>query len=110
MSESKLGKLVPVDAQRDAMHVAVLPALAGVVMEPGTHVRMQDGYAYAGGNTIGIVDPFLTEPVKPGNRFYVVIYPNKVTNLRHDWDHEELPRIAGEDELHDDYDDGCRGC
>jgi len=111
MSESKLGKLVSTDeTARDAMHVAVVPVSAGVELKAGQHIRIQDGYAYPGGNTVGIVDPFLPSSIKPGDRFYLVVYPNRVTNLRHDWDHDAIPRHDMENELHDDYDDGCRGC
>ncbi|MFO0822607.1 MAG: hypothetical protein U0792_05710 [Gemmataceae bacterium] len=36
---------------------------------------------------VGIVDPFLREAVRPGQRFWLFMYPNTVTTLRHEWTH-----------------------
>lgn len=83
-----LGELAAEDAWRDAIHVAVAPVVAASELQPGQHVGvLEDGRADAIEKTIGIVDPFLTEPVHPGERFWLLTYPNTITSLRHVWTH-----------------------
>lgn len=73
--------------ERDAIHVAILPVEAMEKLHAGQAVSA-DGKA--GGDSIGIVDPFLSAPVFPGERFWLFVTPNTITSLRHDW---ELPAI-----------------
>jgi hypothetical protein len=92
-----LGMIHVRDEKRDAIHLAVIPAEAGENLYPNAHVHLIDGKAYRAqmysGDAIGVVDPFLTNSVQAGQRFWVVIYPRVITSLRHVWTH---PAIADE--------------
>lgn len=79
MSELGIGKLIYSEQGRDAIHVAIVPMLAVRELQPGQHLAN------------GIVDPFLKEPVKPGERYWLFLYPNTVTTLRHVWAHQAFP-------------------
>jgi hypothetical protein len=84
-----LGHLADNTARRDAVHVAVAPVVAGEELSPGERVALGK-YGEAYGPTskpIGIVDPFLTENVQRGQRFWLFLLPNTVTSLRHVWTH-----------------------
>jgi hypothetical protein len=84
-----VGKLIEGDAERDAIHIAVAPSLAGEKLYPGQHVGPNtDGRFYSTGvKKIGIVDPFLTGVVFPEQSFWVFLYPGTITSLRHMWTH-----------------------
>jgi hypothetical protein len=83
-TEVKLGQLVGGAAGRDAVHVAVVPMKAAVRLRPGCHVDRFGGTDY---EPVGIVDPFLLQPVEPGQTFWLCLYPGTVTSLRHVWTH-----------------------
>jgi hypothetical protein len=92
-SDVRLGSLVPGDGYRDAVHVAVTPCVAGRTMSPGEWVMLKQNNVLIGfpskvrGRGQGIVDPYLTEPVKEGERFWLCLIPGSVTSLRHQWTH-----------------------
>ena len=75
-----LGQLIVTgDRRRDAVHIAVAPVTATESLQPGQHV----GLASPGDtdrvgpsdSPIGIVDPYLTDCVEPGERFWLFLYP-----------------------------------
>lgn len=79
---------IPDNSGRDAIHLAVEPVIAASCLFPGQHVGLVNGEASADApEKIGIVDPFVTGTVLPGTRFWLVIYPRKITSLRHVWSH-----------------------
>lgn len=98
----KLGSLITEEQQRDAVHIAVAPVIAGMEMYPGEHIGFtDDGDAYTvvtnAKKHIGIVDPFLQgKRIAKGEQFYMFLYPNTITSLRHDWIH---PAFEKEDEV-----------
>lgn len=88
-----LGTIHKHEEKRDAIHLGVEPIEAGATLKPGTHVCIINGKAYSArsGKPVGIVDPFLEQPVYPGQRFWLVVYPRQITSLRHVWEHPDFP-------------------
>lgn len=88
-----LGTIIDENQKRDAIHLAVLPVVAGARLKPGQSINTCDGRATAAtiGDGLGIVDPFLSKPVMPGQFFWMVIKPRLITSLRHVWTHPTLP-------------------
>jgi len=91
---SLIGKTLPADEnRRDAIHIPVVPVIAAEPLQPGQHV----GFVIKGerkivaardpADCIGIIDPFLKEPVLGGSRVFLFVYPNTITSLRHVWSH-----------------------
>ena len=85
-----IGKMIDANSKRDAIHVAIAPVMATERLAPGQHVGLVHGTTdrvKAAGPHIGIVDPFLAGPVFALEWFYLFLYPNTVTSLRHEWTH-----------------------
>jgi len=90
-----IGKLVEPGVGRDAVHIAVIPAMCEIRVQPGDWV----GVSPHDPNLVhpdyrpkvGIVDPFLPGSVSPGNRFFVFLAPQTITSLRHVWTHPAFP-------------------
>lgn len=98
MQNLRIGNLIRGAQERDAIHVAVAPVEAAEQLSPGWHVGVSEGKADRLRKTIGIVDPFLREPVPAGRRFWLFLYPDTITSLRHDWSHPEFgPSSKAED-------------
>ncbi len=88
-----LGTIIDDQQKRDAIHLAVEPVVAGCTLIPGWHVVIKGGVAKpaAAGKGMGIVDPFLVDPVEEGQRFWFIMYPRQVRSLRHVWSHPDFP-------------------
>lgn len=84
LTQQLIGKVLTHEVGRDAIHVAVAPMVAPIRLYPGQHV---DAAGRPLGTSVGIVDPFLSDTVMPGQRFFIFLYPNTVTGLRHEWTH-----------------------
>lgn len=83
-----LGTLIDSNQKRDAIHLAVIPVMAKSSLNPGDNVTANGEIE---GEFVGIVDPFLKDPIEPGQWFWLVIYPRKITSLRHVWEHPDIP-------------------
>lgn len=98
-SGPKLGKLIEgFDPPRDAIHMAVIPVVAGERLKPSESVVMKDGKAFfrTSGPAVGIVDPWLdVEAAEPGQRFWLLLRPGTITALRHEWSHPTFPTPEG---------------
>lgn len=102
----ELGKLITKQEHRDATHIAICPVIAREKLKPGQHVLLVEGSTMevvgsetkaAVGLPIGIVDPFLKQTVQPGQSFWLFLYPNTVTSLRHEWEHPLFKQQTEED-------------
>lgn len=86
------------DRRRDAVHVAVAAVTAETRLSPGQHIGLvrADDMELVGPTerNIGIVDPFLTEDVEPGQRFWMFLYPDTISGLRHIWTHPAFSAAA----------------
>jgi hypothetical protein len=92
MSENlKLGQIINEPQQRDAIHIAVVPVVAAVSMQPGTRCGIDPTGKAAPCITasayVGVVDPFLREAVPTGAQFWLFLEPGSITSLRHEWTH-----------------------
>jgi len=92
----KLGQIITdkAKAQKDAIHIAVAPVQAVWRLTPGEHIGLdKNGFATndledcVGQKFIGIVDPFLKESVRKNDYFWIFLYPQTVTGMRHEWSH-----------------------
>jgi hypothetical protein len=95
-TQKQIGKKLEAEAHRDAIHIAVAPVIAGVRLHPGQPIGFEkDGRVGRAKKLVGIVDPYLTEPVYEDERFYMFLFPNTITGLRHEWSH---PAFDGQPE------------
>lgn len=96
-----IGKLITSLQGKDAIHIAVAPMTAAHCLHPGERVGLvKTDYGDCGlcdrADCIGIVDPFLGETVKAGERFWLFLDPGTVTSLRHVWTHPAFTAAAKE--------------
>lgn len=85
----KVGQLIETEEYRDAIHVAIAPMVANTALFPGQQVGITPQGKASGSvePKTGIVDPFLEHRVLAGQRFWLFLFPNTVTSLRHEWTH-----------------------
>jgi hypothetical protein len=91
----RLGAILDKPEPRDAIHIAVVAVVCDASsLSPGddVHVMLHDGEYVAvhpipEQPAVGIVDPFLKCRVMKGDRFWLFVYPNTITTLRHQWTH-----------------------
>lgn len=95
-----IGKVLSGDTppQRDAIHIAVIPVVSRHTLEPGEPVDKDSTPGYViphsvvtRARIVGVVDPFLRRPVKPGERFWLFLTPGTITSLKHEWTHPDFP-------------------
>ena len=102
-----LGTIIGENQKRDAIHLAVEPVVASEKLYPGQSITVKHGRAYADNKEpLGIVDPFLTSPVFPEQKFWFVMMPRMVHSLRHVWTHPAFtdePEVAASTNLKADY-------
>ena len=94
MSDIQLGKKPRPTADRDAIHVAVIPRKAAEDLLPGQRVCLSNsGSAMVAlyEEPIGIVDPFYEGRIGEGQWFWLLLLPNTVTGMRHHWSHPSFP-------------------
>lgn len=99
--KSPLGRSPEPGAERDAVHCAIIPTVAAMTLQPGQHVGL-DEMRRANADRlphVGIVDPFLATTVTEGSAFYLLLYPNTVTGMRHHWLHPAFVDTTDEAKL-----------
>ena len=94
MEPISLGHLITEGARRDAIHIAIMPVVAAENLQPGDRVGIHDRNRRMVGmsreNAIGIIDPFLWKGPRMGEECWMLLFPNTVTSLRHEWEHPSL--------------------
>lgn len=87
-----IGTFLEHDRERDAVHIAIIPVVAGEQLQPGQKVAMVDGKAMKSGHdVVGVVSPYLFRPAEPGERVWLFLWPQTITNMRHRWASPAFP-------------------
>ena len=94
-----LGTIIDETAERDAIHLAVEPMIAGEYLVRGQRIRIEGKFAFDAmdrePDAVAIVDPFLDEEgVSKGQRFWAIVLPRTITSLRHVWSHPAFPEAG----------------
>lgn len=105
-TQESLGQILPGDKGRDALHVAIMSVQASDVLYPGQDIQLthpEEGGKYVAYCTVGkghgIVDPFLKHRVEKDQWFWMYLYPNTVTGMRHHWEHPEIKHTHPNDSV-----------
>lgn len=99
---TEVGILIPKEAKRDAIHIAIAPVIASETLTAGQPIGfLYEGdcinVCYKNNDPVGIVDPFLRQELKKGDRFWMFLNPNTITSLRHEWTHPLFKETSKED-------------
>lgn len=87
-----LGTIIDKNCKRDAIHLAVEPCIAAEILKPGDHIGIINGKGTTNAiKKLGIVDPFLIDPIQENEMFWLIVYPRTITSLRHVWEHPNFP-------------------
>lgn len=110
-----IGTVLTRTMPRDAVHFAVVQAVAATALKPGTSVWVTDRRTMmaapcAPKERLGIVDPFLAVPLKGGQSFWIFLNPGSITSLKHFWTHPGLPELHPSGLHHKDAEDFLREC
>ena len=107
-----IGQILTGNEERDAIHMAVMPVIAGSELFRGQRIAIKYGtsnvaipsfdeyYTYGQAPSVGIVDPFLSRDapdhnrVRPGEWFWMFLQPNTITGIRHQWTHPTIDHPA----------------
>lgn len=107
---TSIGKVLNGNEERDAIHIAILPVIAG---DDYMYAAEEVGFVYGSNSivkskpsvyglaTVGIIDPFLKDSVKKGDRVWMFMLPGTITGLRHNWAHPAVDTVqaaSGESE------------
>lgn len=100
-AQHSIGRIIKPEEEsgRDAVHFALFPAVAGQDLTRANVVYMEGGVAHCfnpARKSVGIVDPFLMHGVKKGEKFWVFLFPNTISGLRHVWSHPDFPEVGAE--------------
>jgi len=100
-----LGNILTDDTSvRDAIHIAICSVTASEELSAGEHIAIiNEDFNIAGKseNPIGIVDPYLKTVVQKGQMFWMFLYPNTITSLKHVWTHPSFDSGASQRWLDD---------
>src|SRR5882724_12030884 len=102
-NETKLGTIPKGNEGRDAVHVAIVPMCAATHLAGGSPVKVNaknEAEPCSVEDAIGVVDPFRPQDqsVAKGSWFWLCLYPNTITGLRHVWEHPCFPKSEIEPE------------
>ena len=97
-----LGTIHKYKERRDAIHLGVEPVVAGESgLGAGDYLKWENSnrerVVFADPDTdsvIGIVDPFIREPINEGDSFWLIVLPREITSLVHVWEHPSFPSFA----------------
>ena len=87
----EIGKIIrDGERRRDAVHMALAPVQAAedlLLLLQDPLIKKSIHLVGVTGEPIGIVDPFLRQCVIEGDWFWLFLYPDTITDLRHVWTH-----------------------
>lgn len=79
--------------EKDAVHIAVIAVIAGEDLSAGTQVaKGANEHYFKSTKSVGIVNPF-SGRVKKGDLFWLMLNPNTITGMRHNWTHPDFNEL-----------------